>query len=178
MLRAIPGREGNFTELDDVDLEADTGISKGIVVSFNFGGHTFQLCGLHLASERGGNEQDQQRIAQASIVRRHSLPAINDGAFVIVAGDLNDGRGEPALRRIRGLDDIWPDLIETGEARYFTDANAGTRWTYERNQIDHVLISDSMRGILKSGGIRPRVPDQNDRLASDRRPFVLTLEFR
>jgi hypothetical protein len=31
------------------------------------------------------------------------VPAINAGEFVIVAGDLNDGRGEPALRRIRGL---------------------------------------------------------------------------
>ncbi len=153
-----------------------------MAVSFDFGGHTFQLYGLHLASERGGNEQDQQRIAQASIVRRHSLPAIIEGAFVIVAGDLNDGRGEPALRRIRGLDDIWPDLIETGNADYFSDADAGSRWTYEfrgeRNQIDHVLLSDSMKGILKSRGIKPRVPDQDDRLASDHRPFVVTLELR
>ena len=175
VLRAIPGREGYTTELDDVDSEADTGISKGMLVSFAFGGHTFQLYGLHLASERGGNEQDQQRIAQASIVRRHSLPAINEGAFVIVAGDLNDGRGEPALRRIRGLDDIWPDLIETGEARYFKADDADTRWTYEfqgeRNQIDHILLSDSWRDILKSTGIKPSVPDQENELASDHRPL-------
>ena len=90
----------------------------------------FSSTDFTLASERGGNEQDQQRIAQASLVRRHSLPAINEGAFVIVAGDLNDGRGEPALRRIRGLDDIWPDLIETGEARYFSEDDVDTRWTY------------------------------------------------
>jgi endonuclease/exonuclease/phosphatase family metal-dependent hydrolase len=182
VLKAIPGREGYFTELDDVDSEADTGISKGMLVSFDFNGHTFQLYGLHLASERGGNEQDQQRIAQASLVRRHSLPAINEGAFVIIAGDLNDGRGEPALRRIRGLDEIWPDLIETGESRYIGEDDVDTRWTYEfqgeRNQIDHVLLSESFKDILKSGGIKPRVPDQENKLASDHRPFVLTLELR
>ena len=181
VLRAIPGREGYFQELDDADSEADTGISKGILISFNFAGHVFRLYGLHLASERGGNEQDQQRIAQASIVRRHSLPAINAGELVIVAGDLNDGRGEPALRRIRGFDDMWPDLIQTGSHQYFDDADEGSRWTYEfrgeRNQIDHVLISTSFKEIVRGGGIRPRVPNQANWLASDHRPFVLTLDL-
>ena len=182
VLRAIPGREGYYRELDDADSEDDTGISKGMLVSFEFAGRVFQLYGLHLASERGGNEQDQQRIAQASIVRRHSLPAINAGELVIVAGDLNDGRGEPALRRIRGLDDIWPDLIQTGSFAFFKDADPGSRWTYEfqgeRNQIDHILISPSIKEIAKNGGIKPRVPDQPNRLASDHRPFVLTLDLR
>jgi endonuclease/exonuclease/phosphatase family metal-dependent hydrolase len=182
VLRAIPGREGYFRELDDADSEDDTGISKGILVSFEVAGRVFQLYGLHLASERGGNEQDQQRIAQASIVRRHSLPAINAGGLVIVAGDLNDGRGEPTLRRIRGLDDIWPDLIQTGDYAYFKDTDPGSRWTYEfqgeRNQIDHILISASIKEIAKVGGIKPRVPDRPNRLASDHRPFVLTLDLR
>ncbi len=182
ILRALPGREGYFRELDDADSEDETGISKGMLVSFEAAGRTFQLYGLHLASERGGNEQDQQRIAQASIIRRHSLPAINAGEFVIVAGDLNDGRGEPALRRIRGLDDIWPDLIETGNHEYFRDTDPSSRWTYEfqgeRNQIDHILLSPSIKGIVTSRGIRPRVPDQPVRLASDHRPFVVTLDLR
>src|SRR5918993_1720771 len=169
VLRAIPGREGYYRELDDADSEDDTGISKGILVSFEVAGCVFQLYGLHHASERGGNEQDQQRIAQASLVRRHSLPAINAGELVIVAGDLNHGRGEPAFRRIRGLDDILPDLIQTGSFAYFKDTDPGSRWTYEfqgeRNQIDHVLISPSIKEIVKSGGIKPRVPDQPNRLA-------------
>jgi endonuclease/exonuclease/phosphatase (EEP) superfamily protein YafD len=159
VLRAIPGREGYFRELDDADSEDDTGISKGILVSFEVAGRVFQLYGLHLASERGGNEQDQQRIAQASIVRRHSLPAINAGGLVIVAGDLNDGRGEPTLRRIRGLDDIWPDLIQTGDYAYFKDTDPGSRWTYEfqgeRNQIDHILISASIKEIAKGAASGP-----------------------
>ena len=53
------------------------------------------------------------------------------------------------MRRIRGLDDIWPDLIETGNFEYFSDADQGSRRTYEfrseRNQIDHILTSDSIR---------------------------------
>ncbi len=182
VLPAIPGREGYFRELDDADSEDDTGVSKGMMVKFDFAGHTFQLYGLHLASEAGGNEQDQQRIAQASIVRRHSLPAINAGELVIVAGDLNDGRNEPALRRIRGFDDIWPDLIETGDARFFKKPDQGTRWTFEfqgeRNQLDHILLAPSIREIVPSGGIRPRVPDQPDPSASDHRPFVLTLDIQ
>jgi endonuclease/exonuclease/phosphatase family metal-dependent hydrolase len=182
VLKAIPGREGYYTELDDADSEENTGVSKGIRVTFEFESRTFQLYGVHLVSERGGNEQDQQRIAQASIVRRHYLPALNAGENVIVAGDLNDGRGEPALRRIRGFDDIWPDLIQTGSYEFFKEEFQGTRWTYEfrgeRNQIDHILISPSIKDLVKSGGIKPRVPDQTNPLASDHRSFVLTLDVR
>jgi endonuclease/exonuclease/phosphatase family metal-dependent hydrolase len=182
VLKAIPGRESYYTEMDDADSEEDTGLSKGIRVAFEFENRTFHLYGVHLASERGGNEQDQQRIAQASIVRRHYLPSLNSGEFIIVAGDLNDERGQPALRRIRGLDDIWPDLIQTGNHKYFKEEAQGTRWTYEfrgeRNQIDHILISQSVKDLAKSGGIQPRVPEQTNPLASDHRPFVLTLDLR
>jgi endonuclease/exonuclease/phosphatase family metal-dependent hydrolase len=182
ILRAVPGREGYFTELDDADSEAETRLSKGIRVAFEFENQRFQLYGLHLASERGGNEQDQQRIAQASIVRRHYLAALNAGEKIIVAGDLNDGRGQPALRRIRGLDDIWPDLIQTGSYKYFKEEFQGTRWTYEfrgeRSQIDHILISQPIEDLAKSNGVKPRVPEQSNPLASDHRPFVLTLDLR
>lgn len=186
--RFIPGREGYFKEVDDDNSQAETGISKGIIVSFQFGGRAFRLYGLHLASEAGPADADEQRIAQASIIRRVTLPAIQAGdQFFIVAGDLNDGRGQPALRRIQGYDDIWPDLIQTGDAEFFDEAEYGTRWTYEflgsRNQIDHILLSPSIEGITvpktatNPGGIRPRVPEQTNSLASDHRPFVLTLDF-
>jgi endonuclease/exonuclease/phosphatase family metal-dependent hydrolase len=179
---AIPGREGYYTELDDADSETDTGISKGIIVSFKIAGETVHLYGLHLASERGGHEQDQQRISQASIVRRHYLPKLNVGEHVIVAGDLNDGRGQPTLRRISGLDDIWADLIQTGNQKYFAEEDLASRWTFEfqgeRNQIDHVLLSQSFLDLTKRDGIKPRVPDQTNRLASDHRPFVVKLVLR
>jgi endonuclease/exonuclease/phosphatase family metal-dependent hydrolase len=178
----IVGREGYFRERDDDDSQDDTGISKGMAVRFTFEGKSFQLFGLHLASEAGSADADEQRVAQASIVRRTILPAIIEGKeLVIVAGDLNDGRGQPALRRIGGYDDIWPDLIQTGDFKYFQQS-ADTRWTYEfqgtRNQIDHILLSPSVRTLVrKDTNIKPRVPDQNDKIASDHRPYVLTLSI-
>lgn len=182
VLKAIPGQEGYHTELDDPDSEEETGVSKGIRVGFQFENRMFQLYGVHLASERGGNEQDQQRIAQASIIRRQYLPALNAGENIIVAGDLNAHRGKPAERRIRGLDDMWPDLIQTGSYKYFEKEHQGTRWTYEfrgeRTQIDHIMISQSIKDITKRNGIKPRVPEQTNSLASDHRPFVLTLDLR
>src|SRR5262249_7493022 len=161
-------REGYFKEADDDDSEAETGISKGIVVTFDFAGHSFHLYGLHLISEAGGGEADEQRIAQASLIRRVTLPAINAGTeLFIVAGELNDGRGQPAIRRIQGYDDIWPDLIETGDVKYFPEVDLGTRWTYEflgtRNQIDHILLSPSIKDVVVANGIHSRVPDQTDR---------------
>ena len=33
-------------------------------------------------------------------------------------------------------------------------------------------------GLVYGGGIKPRVPDQPNRLASDHRPFILTLDLR
>ena len=75
---AIPGREGYFEEADDDDSEDDTGISKGLIVTFTVDGRPFRLYGLHLRSEGGGAEADEQRIAQASIIRRlwcRSAPA-------------------------------------------------------------------------------------------------------
>lgn len=178
----LPGREGYYKELDDPDSEADTGISKGMRVTFEAEGKTFHLYVAHLASERLGHEQDAQRIAQASIVRRLTIPQINAGEHVIVAGDLNDYRGQPAIRRIRGLDDIWPDLIQTGYYQFFAETEQDSRWTYEfrgeRNQIDHILLSRSIKGIVKQKGIKPRVPDQANPLASDHRPFVVTLDIK
>lgn len=179
VLTRIPGREHYYEELDDADTEQDTGLSKAMRVSFQTQGQTINLYVAHLASERGGHEQDQQRIAQASIVRRHYLPGLSGGEHIIVAGDLNDDRGQPTLQRIRGLEDIWGDLIQTGNARYFSNQSLGDRWTYEfmgvRNQIDHILISRSL--ILASSDIFAEVPDQPDPFASDHRPFVLTIDL-
>lgn len=173
----IPGREHYYGELDDAESEGDTGISKGMRVTFAVAGQDYHLYVVHLASERGGHEQDQQRISQASIVRRHYLPLLRAGEHVIVAGDLNDWRSQPAIRRIRGFDDIDADLIQTGNVEFFEDGQESTRWTYEfqgvRNQIDHILVSKSVSDVWD---IHTTVPDQTDGLASDHRPLVVTLE--
>lgn len=180
IVRAIPGREYYDRELDEPEEEDDTGISKGLRVAFQTQGQQFVLYVLHFASEVGGHEKDEQRLAQASIVRRHFLPTLNAGTHLIVAGDFNADRGDPALRRIRGRDDIWEDLIETGQYSFFDAAQQGTRWTYEfrgiRQQLDHILISQSVKDASKK--LSPRVLDQTNPRVSDHRPFVLTLNLR
>lgn len=183
VLDAIPGREMYDEELDDPETERDTGISKGMRVSLTAHGRAITLYILHLSSEGGGHEKDAQRIAQASLARRHYLPALEAGEHIIVAGDLNDARGEPAIRRIRGRDDIFGDLIQTGHTRYFADDALGTRWTYEfegvRNQIDHILVSRSIYETCKSSkGIQASVIEHNNTLASDHRPLVVLLRFK
>lgn len=181
-LKKLPGRETYATELDDEEAEGNTGISKGLRVTFTAGGAPVHLYVVHLASERGGHEQDAQRIAQASIVRRNYLPHLNNGEHVIVVGDLNDGRGQPTLKRIRGQDDIYEDLIQTGAANFFPDDKLDTRWTYQfqgiREQIDHILCSESVKSACKSGGIDSEVLAVTNSLASDHRPFIVTFRFK
>ncbi|MFY0611007.1 MAG: endonuclease/exonuclease/phosphatase family protein [Hyphomicrobiaceae bacterium] len=149
----IQGREGYYQEDDDANTERETGLSKSLKVVFKIRGQTVHFFGLHLKSERGFSEADNQRIAQASIVRRTYLPLLTSGQHVIVAGDFNDGRGQPALRRLRGFDDIGPDLIQTGNKNFFPEAKWDQRWTHVfegvRGQIDHILISRSLRSAFK-----------------------------
>ncbi|WP_395378134.1 endonuclease/exonuclease/phosphatase family protein [Marinicella sp. W31] len=180
---SIPGREAYDLEGDDPDEQKDTGISKGMRVTVEKGGQKVHIYVLHLASERGGHEQDQQRIAQASIARRHAIPALNAGEHVIITGDLNDRRGQPTLRRLRGLDDIWPDLIQTGHWKFFEKEEEASRWTYqfrgEFNQIDHILLSYSLRKN-QSSSIRSHVKDILERdnpSISDHRPLIVEIDL-
>ncbi len=174
---ALKGREGYLPELDDPETEKDTGLSKGFRVLVNLGRYEVAIYGIHLISETGGYASDAQRIAQASLVRRHYLKDIELGRSVIVAGDFNDKRGHPALRRIRGFDDIGPDLIQTGLSKYFPKSSVGERWTYEfngeRNQIDHILISSDLRNNIKRrSALIIRAPED----VSDHSPLIITLK--
>jgi endonuclease/exonuclease/phosphatase family metal-dependent hydrolase len=166
LVAPIPGREAYDAELDDPEAERWTGVRKGLRVSFTAYGQTFHAYVLHLTSERGGHEADARRIAEASIVRRHYLPLLTSGKHLIVMGDLNDRRNEPAIRRIRGRDDIQPDLIQTGRYEYFDRDELDTRWTYDfrgaLNQIDHVLLSESIEQACTR--IRSRTINHRDSL--------------
>jgi endonuclease/exonuclease/phosphatase family metal-dependent hydrolase len=180
LISPIPGREAYDTELDDPEAEAWTGVRKGLRVTFTAHGRTFHAYVLHLTSERGGHEADARRIAEASIVRRHYLPLLTRGKHVIVMGDLNDRRNEPAIRRIRGRDDIQPDLIQTGRHYYFDRDELDNRWTYNfrgaRNQIDHVLLSESIEECCRR--VRARTIDHRNPLVSDHLPFVVELHLK
>ncbi len=176
---SIPGREFYIAEEDDPAEEIkDTGLSKAMRVVITRNNREFIIYGAHLISERLGPEDDYKRLAQASILRRHMLKDLQDGKFVIVAGDFNDHRGQPPLRRLRGLDDIFEDFIQTGYTRYFDKDKYDTRWTYEymgeRQQIDHILISLSLKEACLRGGIRAetRAPSPSTRLIDNRKVRV------
>lgn len=190
---SIAGRKTFDKELDEAEEENDTGISKGMHVSFQAGGKTVNLFVAHLASERLGHEQDAQRLAQASIIRRSILPFLNNGGHVIVAGDFNAARGTPAVRRIMGRDDIFDDLIQTAGPIAFPRANnetneeyntrIGNHWSYQFNgqkkQIDHILVSRNMRNGGKS--IATTFFDADEKIegtdfkTSDHRSLVVTI---
>ncbi len=176
----ILGREGYLPEPDDPETEKDTGVSKGMRATISAHGQAFHVYVLHLISESRGYEQDMQRIAQASVVRRHYMADLLAGEHIIVAGDFNDDRGEPTLHRLRGFDDINPDLIQTGLTRYVHQDHWGERWTYQfqgvLRQIDHILVSRSLRDA--SFNIRTHMVDHANPLASDHRPLVVTLRLR
>lgn len=180
LVSPLPGREAYDAELDDPESERWTSVRKGLRVTFTAHGETFHLYVLHLTSERGGHDADARRIAEASIVRRHYLPLLTAGAHVIVAGDLNDHLNEPAIRRIRGRDDIQPDLIQTGRYYYFDRSKLDSRWTYNfrgvRNQIDHILLSESIED--RCSRIRSRTINHADPLVSDHLPFIVELRLK
>lgn len=183
----IPGRESYEPEFDDAETEDETSISKGMQVVISFNERPLHLFAAHLISERGGHDRDMQRVAQASIIRRNYLPLVRAGKYVVVAGDLNDHRGHPTIRRVRGLDDIDEDLIQTGDAKYFDRNQEDTRWTNqylgERFQIDHVLLSQSIRDATRDGGrirsatlaVTETIGDSGI-LASDHRVLVVNIE--
>lgn len=184
----IPGQEFYTPEPDDPEVERSAQVTKGLYAKVGDETLALNLFLVHLRSERGGHGSDEERAAQASIVRRHSLKPLQAGEHVVIMGDLNDRRGQPALMRIRGRHDIFEDLVQTGLPKYFPRNKHGTRWTYsylgERQQIDHILISRSLEESAHPNGVRPSVHPVLERLgdsehkASDHRALVLELHFR
>jgi len=87
-----------------------------------------------------------------------------------------------SILRIRGLDDIHEDLIQTGHTKYFDNDKLDTRWTYQyegvRQQIDHILLSYSVKDACKRDGIKARTIDHGNSMASDHRPLVAELRLR
>lgn len=172
----IPGRSIYLEELDG-DVEDETGISKGMKVTVTVDEKDIDVFVLHLKSERGGFDSDAKRIAQASIARRSIVRQLNQGKRVIVTGDLNSERGSPTLYRIRGFDDIYEELIQTGNSDYFE--NYDVRWTYnylgQQEQIDHILVS---QGLTTESGIKTSILETNDENISDHNPIIVKLNLQ
>ncbi|QCK15445.1 endonuclease/exonuclease/phosphatase family protein [Mangrovivirga cuniculi] len=142
----LDGRSYYFTE-PDRDQTDDTGVSKGLKATIDIDGDTIDFYVLHLKSERGGAESDYQRLGQASIVRRYVLESLAENKNVIVMGDLNSEKRHPVILRIRGFDDIYEELIQSGDDEYFEDKTTRNTYTYlgTQEQLDHILLSHSLR---------------------------------
>jgi exonuclease III len=149
--KQLPGKELYITEPDGGE-ENTTEISKGVSCDVQKGRYTFKIFGVHFISEVGGYEKDLQRLGQARILRRNILNTAPE-KIVIVAGDLNDVPRSNVLYTIRGINDIYFDLLQTGHYRY----NKGIRETYTYQnigrQIDHILLDCQIEDFTKRGGI-------------------------
>jgi predicted extracellular nuclease len=186
IVSSFPDRGMYFVE-SDKDETVATGISKGMKVTINVKGENIHLFLFHLKSERGGEDSDQKRLMQAEIARRLMIPFIQKKEHVIVMGDLNSEKRHPVLQTIRGFLDIQEEMIQTGDSYYFEEYD--TRWTYDykgqREQIDHILLSLSMKEICKNNnpkqkkwGIKTSITETGDELISDHNALIVELNFK
>ncbi len=165
-----------YLEETDGDSENETGISKGLKVTATINQKNIDIFVFHLKSERGGYDSDAQRLAQASIARRAIIKQLNEGRKVIVTGDLNSEKRTESIYRIRGFDDLYEELIQTGHSDYFE--NTDVRWTYiyrgEPEQIDHILVSP---GLTSKSDIKTSILETNDDKISDHNPVIVKLKL-
>ncbi len=161
----------------DGDSEDETEISKGLKATVTINKKDIEVFVFHLKSERGGFDSDAKRIAQASIARRAIIKSLNEGKKVIVTGDLNSEKKSPSLYRIRGFDDVYEELIQTGNSRFFK--NTDIRWTYnyrgEREQIDHILVSSN---LANKKGIKTSILETGDDKISDHNPVIVKIKLK
>jgi endonuclease/exonuclease/phosphatase family metal-dependent hydrolase len=137
-------REVYFVGDDEVTVNPSKILAAGLTIE----GQEFYVIVAHLISRRGNN--DAKRLAQASVIRRHAIMAMIQEQNVVVMGDMNDTPGTPAIRRLRGFDDVWGNFLQTAnelpEEGRFTFVHQG-----QKNLLDHVLLSPSLykefRGI-------------------------------
>lgn len=173
LIQKYPNERESYLTENDPGNEKDTGLSKVLRVDLNIDNETIPVFVFHLKSQRGGDEADRQRLAQASIVRRITLPFISEDKKFVVMGDMNADRGSPTLRRIRGLDDIYADLLQS----VYDDSFTGEKWTYKykgrTQQIDHILLSPALRKSIQSG----RIQHGHTKNTSDHYPVILTVDF-
>lgn len=174
-----------FTESDN-DESNETGISKGLKATVNFNGEEIHLFLLHFISEGGGEEKDRQRVKQAELIRAMTIPYLQKGKHIVIMGDFNSEKRHPVLLTIRGFNDIYEELIQTGDSYYFKEEKA-LRWTYdylgEKEQIDHILLSIPLSDKCYSNsktrfGIETEIIPTTQKLVSDHNALKVKLTFK
>lgn len=141
-------------------------------------GYRLRLVGVHLKSRRAVPEDEALlRRHEAHLLRRHleKILAADPASNLVVYGDFNDYKNEPAMREIIG---------PPGTADYLADIpvadRCGERWTHHWRAADVYARLDY---FLASRGLLPELDRgrsgvyRGDRwaVASDHRPIMLAV---
>lgn len=134
-------------------------LPKFMRVDFSIEGTIVTVFAAHLKSQRGGETAEEERLAQARLVRRIVRAVSEKGdsrspSYVALVGDLNDDVDTPTLRALRGLHDGSFNFQQTTrsinpESERYTHIYCPARrqdgtcqpGREEREQLDHVLAS-------------------------------------
>ncbi len=165
------GRSNDRVKVGDTDRVY--GVSKNLYARFNIGDQPVTLIGLHFLAQPDNIERKPQREAQAEVIRRIAERETKMGRAVIVTGDFNDfddaildrNGNRPissvmqtikAVGRTTTDDDLHNIMADVPQILRFTslwDKNQDNIATVnELSAIDHMLVSKSLYGRLRSIG--------------------------
>ena len=138
-----------------------------------------RVLGVHLKSARVVPEYDQAAFRRAeSLLLRARVESILEeapDAPLLVFGDFNDTKNSPVVKGVAGRAGTRQALTVLPLAD-----RLGDQWTYrwdesdEYSRIDYVMVSPSLRRLVRRGGTRVH-RDKNWFEASDHRPLVVTI---
>jgi len=176
----VPVTRLDQTTLDYTDHRKRTrvgSLGKFLRVDVEIQNEVLSLFVAHLKSQRGGTEQTRLlRDAQATIIRRLSLPRVEQGnsrspSFTAIVGDFNDLPKSSPLDRLQGKLDMSYNL-ESATAKL----NPDEQWTYDhkgnKQQLDHILLSKFTHDRMQASGIT-----RIDSAASDHHAVWTTLDL-
>lgn len=163
--------EGETLRLQRGILDASVAIAPGFELRF---------LGVHLKSRREVAEADQElmRRGEAHLLRRHldAIYATESQPSLVVYGDFNTHRNEPALLEVIGSRALDSHLLELP-----VRDRHGLLWTHfweaadVYSRLDYLFVSRALRPRVDSA--RSRIFDAADfEVASDHRPLVLVLK--
>ncbi len=163
--------DGETLRLQRGILDASVAVAPGFELRF---------IGVHLKSRREVAEADQElmRRSEAHLLRRHldAIYATESQPSLVVYGDFNTHRNEPALLEVIGSRALDSHLLEIP-----VRDRHGLLWTHfweaadVYSRLDYLFVSRSLRPRVDSA--RSRIFDAPDfEVASDHRPLVLILK--
>lgn len=146
--------------IDSRQREKVGSLGKFLRVDIEVDGDVLSLFVVHLKSRRGGAQNTRfLRDAQAKIIRRMSLPRVEQGSlrspcFIAIVGDFNDEPKTSPLDITQGMRDPSYDLISATQ-----NLPEDEQWTYihdeTKQQLDHILLNKfAFERLTESGFTR------------------------